>query len=172
MSNDATFNNVSHDSTALQIYVCGLNNGQKVVTLSSSNSFYGFLEAPQLTVGITNNGGFHGSIAGNVVNLSNNFSFSWDANDQYLQARSIELYYRTARAAVEHAHRPRARSRQPVVECDQGEPCEEDRGCSRGADAGLQRERYEQQHHHHEGRQGALQGATSRTCRAGHGNSD
>lgn len=99
ISNNANFTNPSQDTTALQIYVYGRNDGSNIVTLSNNSAFYGLLYAPQSTVNVSNNGIFHGSIAGNVVNLINNFTFNWDANDQYLQATSTGLYYRTAWAA-------------------------------------------------------------------------
>jgi Tfp pilus assembly protein PilX len=99
IKNNANFINPSLDTTALQLYVYGRNDGSNVVTLSNNNSFYGVVYAPQSTINITNNGSFNGAIAGNVVNLVNNFTFNWDSQDQYLQATSTGLFYRTAWAA-------------------------------------------------------------------------
>jgi Tfp pilus assembly protein PilX len=99
IKNNANLINPSQDTTSLQLYAYGQNDGSNIVTLSNNSTFYGLVYAPQSTVNITNNGTFHGSIAGNVVNLINNFNFNWDANDEYLQATSTGLYYRTAWAA-------------------------------------------------------------------------
>ncbi len=99
ISNNSAITNSSQDTTALQIYVYGRNDGSNVVTLNNNGTFYGVLYAPQSTVNVSNNGAVYGSIAGNIVNLINNFTFNWDSNDQYLQATSTGLYYRTAWAA-------------------------------------------------------------------------
>jgi hypothetical protein len=107
IKNNANFINPSLDTTALQLFVYGSNDGSNVVTLNNNGAFYGVVYAPQSTVNITNNGAVNGAvagngngaIAGNVVNLINNFTFNWDSKDQYLQATSTGLYYRTAWAA-------------------------------------------------------------------------
>jgi hypothetical protein len=99
IKNNANITNTSQDTTALQLYVYGLNDGSNIVDLNNNNALYGVVYAPQSTVNIKNNAGYYGSIAGNVVNINNNMNFNWDSNDQYLQATSTGLYYRTAWAA-------------------------------------------------------------------------
>jgi hypothetical protein len=99
IKNNAIITNSSQDTTALQLFVYGTNDGNNVVTLSNNGTFSGVVYAPQSTINITNNGAFNGAVAGNNVNLINNFNFKWDSSDQYLQATSTGLYYRTAWAA-------------------------------------------------------------------------
>ncbi len=95
-SNNATWNTLSSDPTALQLYVYGLSNGTNVVNFSNNGLFSGVLYAPQSTINLSNNAAFTGAISGNVVNLSNNFTFNWGATAGTLQASSTGLYYRTA----------------------------------------------------------------------------
>jgi hypothetical protein len=99
IKNNAIITNSSQDTTALQLFVYGTNDGNNVVTLGNNGTFSGVVYAPQSTINITNNGAFNGAVAGNNVNLINNFNFKWDSSDQYLQATSTGLYYRTAWAA-------------------------------------------------------------------------
>jgi hypothetical protein len=94
--NNATWNTLSTDPTALQLYVYGLNNGTNVVNFSNNGIFSGVLYAPQSTINLSNNAAFTGAVSGNVVNLSNNFKFNWGATAGTLQAASTGLYYRTA----------------------------------------------------------------------------
>ncbi len=95
-TNNVTWNTLSTDPTALQIYVYGLNNASNVVNFSNNGVFSGVLYAPQSTINLSNNAQFTGAISGNIVNLSNNFQFNWGATAGTLQATSTGLYYRTA----------------------------------------------------------------------------
>jgi hypothetical protein len=95
-SNNATWNTLSTDPTTLQLYVYGLNNGTNVVNFSNNGVFTGVLYAPQSTINLSNNAAFTGAVSGNVVNLSNNFTFNWGATAGTLQATTTGLYYRTA----------------------------------------------------------------------------
>jgi Tfp pilus assembly protein PilX len=94
--NNTTWNTLSSDPTALQLYVYGLNDGSNVVNFNNNGIFSGVVYAPQSTVNLSNNAQFTGAISGNVVNLSNNFQFNWGSTAGTLQAASTGLYYRTA----------------------------------------------------------------------------
>ena len=95
VKNNVTWSNPANDSTALQIYVYGFNNGTNVVNFKNNGICTCILYAPQSTVNLSNNGAFWGAISGNIVNLSNNFTFDWGATAGTLQATTTGLYYRT-----------------------------------------------------------------------------
>jgi predicted acyltransferase (DUF342 family) len=85
-----------HDTTALQLYVYGRNDGSNVVTFSNNTDFYGTLYAPQSTINLSNNGTMYGSVAGNNVSLSPNGRFVSDASDLTIATGAAGIYFRTA----------------------------------------------------------------------------
>jgi hypothetical protein len=93
--------------------VYGLNNGTNIVNFSNNGVFYGVLYAPQSRIDLSNNAAFWGAISGNVVNLSNNFTFNWGASAGTLQATTTGLYYRTGWAQCS----PTAPANTPGANC-------------------------------------------------------
>jgi Tfp pilus assembly protein PilX len=86
------------DSTALQIYVYGFNDGSNVINLQNNTIYYGLLYAPQSTINISHsstNSQYYGRVAGDVVNVTNNLSFN-QADDGNLQEPLGSVYHRTA----------------------------------------------------------------------------
>jgi hypothetical protein len=99
VKNNVTWVNPTNDPTALQIYVYGWNNGQNVVNLKNNGTCTCVLYAPQSTINLShssNNSDLTGAVSGNIVNVPNNFSFTYGASAGTLQSRSTGLYYRTA----------------------------------------------------------------------------
>jgi Tfp pilus assembly protein PilX len=85
-----------HDSTALQMYVYGRNDGTNVVTMRNNSDFYGTLYAPQSTVNLSNNANSYGAVAANNVNLSNNATYNGDSNATSISTQAGSLFFRTA----------------------------------------------------------------------------
>jgi Tfp pilus assembly protein PilX len=99
LDNNVTFLNPSADPLALQLYVYGWNNGQNTVNFGNNTAFQGLLYAPQSILNMSNNSTnstFTGAISGRIVNVSNNFHFTWWGAAGNLQASSTGLYYRVA----------------------------------------------------------------------------
>ncbi len=92
--NNAEIINPSHDPTALIIYVYDGSGGE--VYLKNNGDLYGTIYAPQSKVKIENNATVHGAIAGNEVELGNNFTFEWDSRDEGVQTGTVGNYYRSS----------------------------------------------------------------------------
>jgi hypothetical protein len=95
MSGNGSWNNLSQNPLALQVYVYGLNDGSSSITMSGNANFYGVVYAPQSAVSLTGNGRVDGAVAGKSATLSGN-GFNWDSRVSTLQATTNGLYYRTA----------------------------------------------------------------------------
>jgi hypothetical protein len=97
--NNVSWTNPLNDATALQIYIYGLNNGSNVFTMNNNNTCVCVVYAPQSTVLLSHsskNSALTGAVSGSVVNVSNNFTFTYSGSAGTLTARTTGVYYRSA----------------------------------------------------------------------------
>jgi Tfp pilus assembly protein PilX len=99
LNNNVTFLNASKDPLALQLYIYGWSDGTNTMSFLNNTDFWGLVFAPQSTLNMSNssnNSTFWGGISGRIVNVSNNFHFTWWSTLGSLQGRTTGTYYRTA----------------------------------------------------------------------------
>lgn len=76
------------------IYVYDNSGGE--VYIKNNGELWATIYAPHSKISINNNATVHGAIAGNEVELGNNFTFEWDKKDGELKTGTVGNYYRSS----------------------------------------------------------------------------